>query len=458
MNTTTDSLRWATEHFSGVRLYNKTKVKRLISMAFRMAEGKMTSLARLFDNWYDTKATYTLLKNQYMTPDIIQETHRQLVYAEMENWQHDVLAIEDSSEFEWNGKAPIQGLGPIGSGREKDQGFILHTTLAVGTFEENDSVKVFGTVFQQFYVRPPVRKKKKKRSDTTETIETDLWRTVISEKAIPPKKNVIRICDRNADIYEVMQETKEYGCRHVIRLKHDRIVLSENIAIKELMNIKESQGDFEITKRFKGEQKEQTLKLSVNWEKVDLRAPSRPGIGIGKLTPLQETIVHVWGYDDKGELIEWFLYTDLEVNSIEDAIKIAKYYAKRWIIEDFHKMLKTGLKAEDLQLEQAHSIFATIAIMSVVASRLVGLRENLRINPDAPASESGLSELEIKVLGKYLKREIKTVKCVVLAIGRLGGHQNRKGDGMPGVLSLWRGLSRFLSIMEGVLMMVNKNY
>ena len=49
----------------------------------------------------------------------------------------------------------------------------------------------------------------------------------------------------------------------------------------------------------------------------------------------------------------------------------------------------------------------------------------------------------------YLKRDLKTVKCVALAIGRLGGHQNRKSDGMPGVLSLWWGMSRFLGIMEG---------
>ena len=77
------------------------------------------------------------------------------------------------------------------------------------------------------------------------------------------------------------------------------------------------------------------------------------------------------------------------------------------------------------------------------------------MNSDAPAENSGLDELELKVLGKYLKRDLKTVKCVALAIGRLGGHQNRRGDGIPGLLSLWWGMTRFLNMMEGVRLAIN---
>jgi len=442
---------WAEKQFSNVRLFNKTRKARLIQIAVNLAEGKGTSLARLFDNWYDTKAMYNLLKHPVMTPDTIQETHRNLAYDNIVHWPGDVLAIEDASEFEWNNKDPIEGLGPIGSGRKQDQGFILHSTLALGICDNNDSAMVLGLPFQQFYVRPPTRTDRKKRSHTSEPIETDLWRNIIKKEALPPQDNVIRVCDRAADIYEVIQETKEYGCRHIIRLRHDRVVTEpKELSIKTLMKDLESMGQTIIEKRLKNGSKKELLNLNINWQKVCLRAPSRPGSGIGKLPPLEETVVHAWGCLENGELIEWFLYMDLEVNSLEDAIKAIQYYAKRWVIEDYHKTLKTGLRAEDLQLETAHAIFAAISIMSVVALRLLDLRERLRVNPDAPANESGFSELELKVLGKYLKRELKTVKCVVLAIGRLGGHQNRKSDGMPGVLCLWWGLSRFLTIMEGV--------
>jgi len=439
---------WAIKNFGNALLFNKKKVNRLVKISTRLAEAKGTSLARLFDNWYDTKATYNLLKQPVMTPDSIQNPHRKITFKNIENWSGDVLAIEDSSEFEWNHKEPIEGLGPIGSGRDCDQGFILHSTLAIGVTNKG-KLEVLGLPFQQYYVRPPLRETRKRRASSTDLIETDLWRNIVKNKALPAASKVIRVCDRAADIYEIFTETKDYGCRHIIRLKHDRIVLPEGSQIKSLMTNHESMGQTQIEKRIKERTKSQIIKLNMNWKTVCIRAPARPGFDIGELPDLKETVVHVWGGSEGGEKIEWFLYTDLEINSVEDAIKIVQYYALRWTIEIYHKILKTGLKAENLQLETAHAIFAAISIMSIVGLRILDLRERLRMKPEAPATESGLDELELKVLGKYLKRDLKTVKCVALAIGRLGGHQNRKSDGMPGVLSLWWGMSRFLGIMEG---------
>jgi hypothetical protein len=445
---------WAIKNFGNATLFHKKKVKRLVTIATRIAEAKGTSLARLFDSWYDTKATYNLLKEPIMTPNIIQNPHREIAFQNIENWSGDVLAIEDSSEFEWNHKEPIEGLGPIGSGRDCDQGFILHSTLAIGITSKG-KLEILGLPFQQYYTRPPVRETKQARARSNDLIETDLWRNVIKEKALPATSKVIRVCDRAADIYEIFTETKEYGCRHIIRLNHDRIALPEGSQIKSLMTTYEVMGHTQIEKRVKDGTKSEIIQLNMNWKPVSLRAPARPGFSIGKLPDLKETVVYVWGESENGEKIEWFLYTDVEVNSVKDAIKVVQYYALRWVIEIYHKILKTGLKAENLQLETAHAIFAAISIMSIVGLRILDLRERLRMNPEAPAKESGLDELELKVLGKYLQRELKTVKCVALAIGRLGGHQNRKSDGMPGVLSLWWGMSRFLGIMEGVRLVHN---
>lgn len=449
--TYTNTLQWAQTNFGNTPLFNKKKVNRLVSIAGRLAEAKGTSLARLYDNWYATKAVYTLLKQPIMKPDIIQSPHREIAFKNIENWSGDILAIEDSSEFEWNHKEPIEGLGPVGSGRSCDQGFILHSTLAIGV-KHNGGLEVLGLPFQQYYVRPPIRETRKRRGKTEDIIETDLWRNVVKKKKLPAKSNVIRVCDRAADIYEVLTDTKEFGCRHIIRLKHNRTVLSEDSPIKVLMSGLESMGQTQIEKRIKEGTKSEVIILNFNWKKVNLRAPERPG---GKLPCLEETVVHVWGETQDGEKIEWFLYTDLEVNTLEEAIKVVQYYGLRWTIEVYHKILKTGLKAENLQLETADAIFAAISIMSIVGLRILDLRERLRMAPEAPAKESGLDELELRMLGKYLKRELKTVRCVGLAIGRLGGHQNRKRDGMPGVLSLWWGMSRFLGIMEGVRLMMN---
>src|SRR6476659_2377880 len=150
----TNTHEWAIKNFGNALLFNKKKVNRLVKIGARLAEAKGTSLARLFDNWYDIKATYNLLKHPFMIPDSIQNPHRVIALQNIEKWSGDVLAIEDSSEFEWNHKEPIEGLGPIGSGRNSDQGFILHSTLAIGVTNKG-KLEVLGLPFQQYYVRPP---------------------------------------------------------------------------------------------------------------------------------------------------------------------------------------------------------------------------------------------------------------------------------------------------------------
>ncbi|MNY76005.1 hypothetical protein D3C86_2154560 [compost metagenome] len=72
--------------------------------------------------------------------------------------------------------------------------------------------------------------------------------------------------------------------------------------------------------------------------------------------------------------------------------------------------------------------------------------------PDAPAGESGLEPLEIMVLALKLNRELKTVRDVALAIGRLGGHMNRKGDGLPGLITLWRGAQKLQALVAGAML------
>ena len=118
-------------------------------------------------------------------------------------------------------------------------------------------------------------------------------------------------------------------------------------------------------------------------------------------------------------------------------------------MEEFHKALKTGLGAEKLQLGTAEQLFAAIAIMSIVALRLIDLRERVRLYADAPAQAAGLDELELEILSVKLARNITSVKDVALAIGRLGGHMNRKADGMPGWQTLWHGMMQLSALSEG---------
>ncbi len=186
---------------------------------------------------------------------------------------------------------------------------------------------------------------------------------------------------------------------------------------------------------------------------MTLSAPWRPGYGRSRQPP-SNALPCASGKPPPQTLrdrLEWILLCDAEVTDFAQARECALQYSTRWMIEEYHKAIKTGLGAERLQLESAERLFAAIAIMSVVALRLIELRERLRRHPDAEAAQSGLSPLELEVLRQKSGRTLRTVREVALAIGRLGGHLNRTRDGLPGWQTLWHGMNTLHALVEGVL-------
>lgn len=148
--------------------------------------------------------------------------------------------------------------------------------------------------------------------------------------------------------------------------------------------------------------------------------------------------------------LEWMLLCDAPATIYARARECALHYASRWLVEDFHKALKTGLRVERLQLENAARLFAATAMMSIVALRLVGLREQVRHQPQRPAEAAGLDPLALDVLRGASNRPLHTLAEVALAIGRLGGYLNRRQDGLPGWQTLWRGMKKLELLVQGI--------
>src|SRR6202008_3586483 len=165
-------------------------------------------------------------------------------------------------------------------------------------------------------------------------------------------------------------------------------------------------------------------RLEVSAVEVQIRAPYRPGHGLGRLPPIHCTLVRAWEeHPPKGEKpLEWILLCDGLRTSVESARECVRQYSARWLCEEFHKALKTGMKAEQMQLETGEALMAATAIKSVVALRLLDLREHARQEPEAPAEQSGLNEVELEVLELKTGRKLETLSDVALALGKLGGH------------------------------------
>ena len=106
---------------------------------------------------------------------------------------------------------------------------------------------------------------------------------------------------------------------------------------------------------------------------------------------------------------------------------------------------------EDSQLTTARSLGALIGILTVVAVRLLNMKLLAATHPDALMEPGELDPDVITVLEKKLgkPKEGWTNLTILVAIARIGGFLARKNDGNPGWISIWRGWSRLMLMIQG---------
>jgi Transposase DNA-binding/Transposase Tn5 dimerisation domain len=456
---------WADLHFGQTKLTDRRRQTRAQTIAEALVNNPGSSIPQLFTRTYDIKAAYSFFDHQEATPENIQATHKNRVFERI-NQPGTYLLIEDGSEFNWNDKIKRVGLGAM---HKNYQGFILQTSLAVEWFkpEINQSkrspTQVIGITHQEYYARVPkpeneANQDSKKRK--TRARESQLWeRSSTSIGKAPDQANIrwVRVADRGADIEFFLRSCINQNHGFVVRAAQNRCLVDKNNKrldkkLFELTREQPSLGEFNLELRSRPGQAARIARLSVSVATVNLRSSYDEGKPAGSQAALACSVVRVWEANPEADVegLEWILLCDTKVESFEDALEIGLQYAARWLIEEYHKCLKTGLGADDLQLETAGRLYAAISFMAVVAVKLLALKEGSRVAPEAAARESGLDELELEVLSLTLKRKLRSVKDVALALGRLGGHMNRKSDGMPGWQSLWIGMKKLQTMVDGV--------
>jgi len=470
-NQTQSPREWAIEHFGGAELSHVKRVDRAITIAEAMASSPGKGLPEMFAHPYDLTAAYTFFRQPEATPDNLQAGHRELVLCEMEK-PGRYLMIADASEVLCTKTGEIIGLGPVGASKDKQIGFHLHSVLVVRwpsepnqTPPRRPAVEILGLADQQYHLRQPRSEKNKPHASLRRVLPADELESALWEKAsrrmgpAPDREDVvwIKIGDRGADIFDHLCECQKQGHRFIVRANKDRVLLTEDGKragkLFETVRATASCGELELELRSRPGQASRRARLQVSLTPLILRAPQVAGHGPGEREPVACVAVRVWEPDPPAgaKELEWILLTDLKVTIFEQACEVAQMYGTRWLEEEFHKALKTGMDAEGTQLEAPEAWFAIVAMKSIAALRLIDFRERIHLIPQAPAESSGLSQLELNVLRERTGRPIKTVAEVALAVGRLGGHLNRKSDGLPGWITLWRGWQTLQTLVEGVL-------
>jgi len=260
----------------------------------------------------------------------------------------------------------------------------------------------------------------------------------------------VHIGDRESDIYELFCECQSLKTHFVFRTCVNRRAGEGHETVIGVMDEQPVRAVHRIKVTDK-KGKLSTAVLELKYHRLQVCPPIGKEKRYGNLTL---TVIHAIerGVPKGRDSIEWKLITDLPVTCKADAIQMLEWYALRWKIETFHKVLKSGCKAEDSKLRNAERLANLIAILCILAWRVVWLCMTNRVSPDLPA-RLVFTDTEIKLLEHLIPMkegsQKRTVGQFLIRLARLGGYLDRKRDPPPGNMVLWRGITRLTDIHLG---------
>lgn len=468
-----NNIIWAEDEFSNVDLSDKRLNKRLIKLCASIADCPESPINQVCADWAETKAAYRFFNNEHVQADKIIKAHSHKT-IERAKKQDVILAIQDTSYLVYTSHKKTKGLGKISLKKGKNidkiysKGLIMHSCLAVTT-------KGFplGILDQKIFARKSNPKPKGRARDLMPIEEKESYRWIESvqqTKQLRGKTKMVTVCDREADFYEFFQFNQEIEADFLVRAnvnrnvnKKSRYAQKEVTKLWEFMDLKAGSGHFDIEVPAKNQtkhsddRKARTATLQLKFASFRLNPPRNNRKHKDcKLPDLPMHAIHVVEINTPSddEPIEWMLLTNLAVNDFEQAYEIVQWYCLRWRIEMFFKVLKSGFKILQCRLSDAERLKRYITVVSVIAWRLLALTLLARTDPQSPCNRV-LGDREWKVLylkvhkNKSLPKRIPRMREVVIWIARLGGFLARKGDGEPGMITLWRGWRRLNDIVDG---------
>lgn len=429
----TDVEQMAKDEWDNAALGDKRLNKRAVNIGIGFFKNPFASPPQVFKTHKELKGFYRFIENEKINHDALLTSHCEKSRKDMEN-NEQVLAIHDFSTVTLNREYNVEGAYDIGN----IQGFVVMNSISVIPHETHATIE--GLLNQIIVKRVPKEIRKK------EDVESKYWKQSV-EKITSTNHNIIDVMDRGGDAIEIMQFILDQDHNFLIRGRFDR-----NIVNKDYDSLFKFARAIPTTERFElivnKDNIKKEINLSVGFSKITLDKPKNRS----DLKPIECTAVHTiqTNVTEGEEPLEWILLTSLKVDSFEDAKRIIRYYSFRWIIEEYHKCLKTGFRLEKSQFETANRVENLLAFISVISIKLLQLREISKISPDEDA-ENHIPKEEVDIVRHlYSIRGKITVDKFLRCIAGWGGFLNRKSDGHPGWQTLWLGWKYFIILKEGI--------
>ena len=445
---------WIEAELGGANMGDARLTARLLEMTGRFYAKPTANIPQACGSAMAAKAAYRFLDNEKIQWQAILEPHYAATEARMR--EHPVVLVaQDTTTLNYSAHPHTQGLGPIGTQSEKVRGLMVHDTLAFTA----QGVPL-GLLNLQCWAREGIGSRHVRHRLPIEDKESFKWiesyAAVSAVQARVRKTRMVVMADREAGIHEVFaaQAATPRGAHLLIRAERsrNRQVVGEDDTHALLWDTLAQQapvGQREILIPPSEKRAARQASLEVRSAPVVLKPPKRTP----HLAPVAVWAVLAQEVNPPRETegLEWMLLTSVAVSHKEDAFERLNWYARRWGIEVYHRILKSGCRVEARQLEQAHRLLNCLAIDLVVAWRIYHLTTLGEQTPQVPCTIY-FTDPEWKALCTFVSRTKTPPRLppslneAVRLLGQLGGHLGRNGDGHPGTEVLWRGMTRLADI------------
>lgn len=434
--------------------------RRLNQRSFDILEGlglaPGRTIPQAFQAWNEIKATYNFFNNDLVSEEKILAPHLEKTRERIREYPV-VLFTSDTTDINYTTKTAMKNKERLDN---KQNGLWLHATIAVTPERLN-----LGLVQANFWHREQEVAEKssayRTARDKASIEEKESYRWIESyQKACEiakeiPGTQIINITDREGDIIELFElatsENEKAKANFIIRSQYDRLIGTKDVeadkAIKKLwqkLKKAESIGELEFVISTRGDRKARKVKQQLKAVSVTLTPASK------KKSIIVNAVMAIEEQPPEGEEpLIWIFITDLPIKTFEDVCKIIEYYLCRWQIELFFKVLKSGCKVEERQLQTAERIKNLLAIFMVLAWRVMFTMMLGRICSEMSCADL-FDEAEWKAVYKILNkkkalpRKPPPLGEFVIMVARLGGYVEQKDGEPPGVKTMWKGMARMV--------------
>lgn len=439
---------WILEEMQGVDLGDARLERRATKVLTAMSAAPGASLPQACGRHADLTGAYRLFDNEAVSLAQMLAGHRAATLRRAAV-QPVVLAVQDSTWLDYGTHRGCTGLGA--HSHRQQLGLLAHVSVLLSGEGEMLGTLAAPTLLHGRLAAGTPPRKRRAAQQRMSYRWVQAHQEAMAQAALQPQSRWISVQDREGDLYALFAQPRPENGHWLVRVQHDRRTRESDPIEVRCLRQRAAQapllGTMAVALAAKPGRPARVATLQIHASRVQLDPPRRTSYECAHAVPAHPRleVSLVWACEQDAPAgqppIDWLLLTSLPVDTLEAVCAIVRWYACRWRIEEFFRVLKSETAVEDLQLCTRRRLEAALGLHMILSWRICSLRDRARTHPTQEAATMFTSQerhalvLLVKGAGPAPPG---TLAQTVLLLARLGGHLARNGP--PGHRTIARGL------------------